>query len=112
MYHSGYEPGRVEGPYADNRTGTGVNRLIKWMRDNGIGPNQNVYAELGSTWWTLMRSPNEAAHLLGKLLVNVGEDNVLWGTDALFYGSPQDQIQSFRAFQITAESRSGTATRR
>ena len=50
-----------------------------------------------------MRSPNEAAHLLGKLLVNVGEDNVLWGTDALFYGSPQDQIQSFRAFQITAE---------
>jgi hypothetical protein len=103
VYHSGYEPGRVEGPYADDRASSGVNRLIKSMRENGIGPNQNVYAELGSTWWTLMRSPNEAAHLLGKLLVNVGEDNVLWGTDALFYGSPQDQIQSFRAFQITAE---------
>jgi predicted TIM-barrel fold metal-dependent hydrolase len=103
VYHSGYEPGRGEGPYADDRAATGVNRLIKSMRDNGIGPNQNVHAELGSTWWTLMRSPDEAAHVLGKLLVHVGENNVLWGTDALFYGSPQDQIQAFRAFQITPE---------
>ena len=38
--------------------------------------------------------------MLGKLLVHVGEDNVLWGTDAVFYGSPQGQIQAFRAFQI------------
>jgi uncharacterized protein len=31
----------------------------------------------------------------------VGEDNVLWGTDSIWYGSPQDQIQAFRAFQIS-----------
>jgi uncharacterized protein len=30
----------------------------------------------------------------------VGEDNVLWGTDSIWYGSPQDQIQAFRTFQI------------
>jgi hypothetical protein len=30
----------------------------------------------------------------------VGEDNVLWGTDSIWYGSPQDQIQAFRVFQI------------
>ena len=30
-----------------------------------------------------------------------GEDNVLWGTDSIWYGSPQDQIQAFRAFQIS-----------
>ena len=59
--------------------------------------------ELGSTWWYLMRSPNEAAHVLGKLLRWVGEDNILWGTDSIFYGSPQDQIQAFRAFEITRE---------
>ncbi|MGH8985298.1 MAG: amidohydrolase family protein, partial [Acidimicrobiia bacterium] len=102
-YHSGYDPGRPEGPYDATAADTGVNRLIASMQTSGIGPNQNVYAELGSTWWTLMGSPNEAAHLLGKLLLHVGEDNVLWGTDALFYGAPQDQIQAFRAFQISPE---------
>ena len=28
---------------------------------------------------------------------------MLWGTDSIFYGSPQDQIQAFRAFQISDE---------
>jgi hypothetical protein len=50
-----------------------------------------------------MGSPDQAAHVLGKLLVHVGEDNVLWGTDSIWYGSPQDQIQAFRAFEITPE---------
>ena len=50
-----------------------------------------------------MASPNEAAHLLGKLLVHFGEDNIVWGTDSIWYGSPQDQIQLFRAFQISEE---------
>ena len=62
-----------------------------------------MYAELGSTWRIVMGSPDEAAHVLGKLLVAVGEDNVLWGTDSIWYGSPQDQIQAFRAFEISAE---------
>jgi hypothetical protein len=39
--------------------------------------------------------------VLGKLLLAVGEDNVLWGTDSIWYGSPQDQIAAFRAFEIT-----------
>jgi hypothetical protein len=34
-----------------------------------------------------------------------GENNVLWGTDSIWYGSPQDQIQAFRAFQIAPELR-------
>ena len=50
-----------------------------------------------------MGSPEQAAHVLGKLLVAVGEDNVLWGTDSIWYGSPQDQIQAFRAFEISEE---------
>jgi hypothetical protein len=41
--------------------------------------------------------------VLGKLLKYVGEDNVLWGTDCVFYGSPQDQIQAFRAVRISKE---------
>jgi hypothetical protein len=30
---------------------------------------------------------------------------VLWGTDSIWYGSPQDQIVAFRAFQIDPELR-------
>ena len=101
VYHSGFETRITEGPYTQATRTAGVNRLITTMRENGIGPNRNVYAELGSTWWYLMRTPDQAAHVLGKLLKYVGEDNVVWGTDSIFYGSPQDQIQALRAFEIT-----------
>jgi uncharacterized protein len=108
VYHSGFERSRFEvglpeGPYTRGSANIGVNRLITSMKKAGIGPNENVYAELGSTWWYVMRSPVQAAHVLGKLLKYIGEDNVLWGTDCLFYGSPQDQIQALRAFHISEE---------
>ena len=103
IYHSGFETGHREAPYDPASAGRGVDTLVKSLKDNGIGPNGNVYAELGSTWRFVMRDPTTAAHLLGKLLVRVGQDNVLWGTDSIWYGSPQDQIQAFRAFQIAPE---------
>jgi predicted TIM-barrel fold metal-dependent hydrolase len=103
VYHSGFEAGELEGPYRSSTAHVGINRLIASMQQSGIGPNENVYAELGSTWWYVMRSPTQAAHVLGKLLKYVGEDNVLWGTDCLFYGSPQDQIQALRGFRISPE---------
>ncbi|MGH2684026.1 MAG: amidohydrolase family protein [Actinomycetota bacterium] len=101
-YHSGYQAQRREGPY-DEAQDHGINRLVTSMRRAGVGANANAYAELGSTWWLVMRDPEQAAHVLGKLLLHVGEDNVLWGTDSIWYGSPQDQIQAFRAFQISEE---------
>lgn len=102
VYHSGYEPDRVEGPY-DPQATRGVDALIRSLEENGIGPSGNVYAELGSTWRELMKKPDEAAHVLGKLLRYLGEDRILWGTDAIWFGSPQDQIQAFRAFEISPE---------
>ena len=102
-YHSGYETGVAEGPYDAGDPGRGIDRLLASMDAAGIGPNENVYAELGSTWFNLMRSPTDAAHALGKLLSRVGADNVLWGTDSIWYGSPQPQIQAFRAFEISEE---------
>jgi uncharacterized protein len=103
VYHSGYEAELVEGPYTRATANQGINRLITSMRRAGIGPNQNVYAEIGTTWWNVMRYPDQAAHVLGKLLRYVGEDNVVWGTDCIFYGSPQDQIQALRSFHISEE---------
>jgi len=102
VYHSGYEAGVVEGPLDLTRP-SGVDRLVASLADSAIGAGDNVYPELGSTWRALMTRPDEAAHFLGKLLVAVGEDNILWGTDSIWYGSPQDQIQAFRAFQISEE---------
>lgn len=100
-YHSGYESGVTEGAYTPGRPNKGADRLVESMRAASIGPNDNVYAELGSTWWQVMHDPDAAAHLLGKLLVHVGDDNVLWGTDSIWYGSPQSQIEAFRAFEIS-----------
>lgn len=105
VYHSGYVAGRKEASYDPDKADDGVNTLIKSLLDNNVAPNSNVYAELGSTWRYLMREPEDAAHVLGKLLKYCGQDNVLWGTDSIWYGSPQDQIQAFRAFQIAPELR-------
>ena len=102
IYHSGFVTGKAEGPYDPRRT-DGIDALVTSLRENNVKPGSNVYAELGSTWRFLMRDPDAAAHALGKLFKHVGEDNVLWGTDSIWYGSPQDQIQAFRTFQISDE---------
>jgi uncharacterized protein len=102
VYHSGYDGAFKEGPF-DPGADKGVDTLIRGAREAGIGKGGNVYAELGSVWREVMKDPDQAAHVLGKLLVQFGEDNVLWGTDAIWYGSPQEQIQAFRAFQISRE---------
>jgi uncharacterized protein len=102
IYHAGYEVDRPEGPY-NAKADRGIDGLIRSVQENGIGKDGNVYAELGSTWRVLMQRPDEAAHVLGKLLLYMGEDRILWGTDSIWYGSPQDQIQAFRAFEITPE---------
>ena len=103
IYHSGWVPGQPEGAYDHDARRDGVDSLVRSLLDNGVAPNSNVYAELGSTWRGVMGDPDSAAHCLGKLLKYVGEDNVLWGTDSIWYGSPQDQIQAFRTFQIAPE---------
>lgn len=102
VYHSGWESDHVEGPH-DPKAERGVDALIRSLEENGIERDGNVYAELGSTWRELMKKPDQAAHVLGKLLKHLGEDRILWGTDAIWYGSPQDQIQAFRAFEISTE---------
>ena len=104
IYHSGWIPGDAEGPY-DPERGEGIDELIRSVEEAGLGKGSNVYAELGSTWRGLMRDADGAAHSIGKLVKHLGEENVLWGTDSVWYGSPQDQIQAFRAFQIADDVR-------
>jgi hypothetical protein len=105
IYHSGFVTSVREQAYDRGAKRDGVDTLIRSLEESGVKPGSNVYAELGSTWRFLMRDPEQAAHAMGKLFRYCGEDNVLWGTDSIWYGSPQDQIQAFRTFQISAELR-------
>lgn len=104
IYHSGFVTTAKEGPHDPARP-DGVDQLVTSLQVNGVKPGSNVYAELGSTWRFALRDPDTAAHTIGKLLKACGENNVLWGTDSIWYGSPQDQIQAFRTFQISPEYR-------
>jgi hypothetical protein len=104
VYHSGFEfplgDAPVEGAYAEETASVGINRLIHSCREAGIGAGGNVYAELGTTWFSVIRRPVEAAHILGKLIAQFGADNVIWGSDSIWYGSQQPLIDAFRSFQI------------
>ncbi len=104
IYHSGFVANKAEGPY-DPKRSDGIDALVTSLLSNGVKPGSNVYGELGSTWRMAMRDPDTAAHTIGKLVKYCGENNVLWGTDSIWYGSPQDQIQAFRTFQIAPELR-------
>ena len=62
---------------------------------------KNVYMELGSTFGQLVTTnPTACAHLLGQVIDAFGPDHVLWGTDSIWYGTPQWQIDAFRRFEI------------
>jgi uncharacterized protein len=62
---------------------------------------QNIYMELGSTFGQLVTThPLICAHLLGQIIDAFGVDHVLWGTDSIWYGTPQWQIEAFRRFQM------------
>jgi predicted TIM-barrel fold metal-dependent hydrolase len=103
VYHSGYDPdpSGEEGAHAADPD-RGVSRLVSSLDEAGIGPGANVWAELGSTWFLMLRRPREAAHVLGKLLLAVGPQRILWGTDSVWYGPPQALIDAFRSFTIPA----------
>lgn len=61
----------------------------------------NIYMELGSTFAQLVTThPTVCAHLLGQIIGAFGADHVLWGTDSIWYGTPQWQIEAFKRFQI------------
>lgn len=115
IYHSGMNAGcQVTGdglhleqapcdesqPYDPNDPNPkGINQLIRSLIENDIQPNTNVFAELGTVWFlTALAGGSTVQHFMGKLLKYIGENNILWGTDAILVGSPQSQIQLFRAF--------------
>jgi len=102
IYHAAWDPSHVEGPYDPTAT-TGIDTLLAALDRHGVPPNDNVWVDLATMWRQLLTLPDQAAHALGKLLSRVGDKRVMWGTDSIWYGSPQPQIMAMRAFEITSE---------
>jgi predicted TIM-barrel fold metal-dependent hydrolase len=78
---------------------------IKWASDLAEIPEKfgvtNVHAELGTCFAnSAVAHPKFAAALLGTLIKGLGADHVIWGTDSVWYGSPQWQIEAMRRIEI------------
>jgi len=78
---------------------------IRWATDLAEIPQKfgvtNVYAELGTSFAnSAVAHPKFSAALVGTLIKGLGVDHVLWGTDSVWYGSPQWQIEAMRRLEI------------
>jgi hypothetical protein len=120
VYHSGYDSETQTAYPGDNKVNSsdrGVNSFVKSLRENSWdatrfiergmehGNVPNVFAEIGATMHSVMDHPDELAHLLGKLLTFVGPRRVVWGTDSLWFGSPQPDIVALRAFNMSNKAK-------
>jgi predicted TIM-barrel fold metal-dependent hydrolase len=104
VYHSGFRDVGEVLPAA--RDGFQKNSYIPWTSDlcawKKKNPRvKNVYMEMGSTFaYMVSSSPVLAAYVIGMIIDAFGVDHVLWGTDSLWWGSPQWQIEAFRRLEM------------
>ena len=103
IFHSAMRP-FLEFPDAEaaefEKTG-----YIRWVSDLAAIPERhgvkNVYAELGTAFANAaVTNPRLAAGLLGTVIKGMDVDHVIWGTDSVWYGSPQWQIEALRRLEI------------
>lgn len=81
---------------------------IRWTTRFAVlaRPFPNVFAEIGSTFaTTAITFPTVWAHLIGQLMKFMGSRRIVFGSDSLWYGSPQWQIEAFWRFQIPEKLR-------
>lgn len=113
IYHSAYRgPGGllswvsrgtgekvVDKPTKDPQEIPWTSEIFRILRKN---PKiKNIYFELGSTFDMLSRAaPKTCLHMLGQMMQTAGADHILWGTDSIWNGSPQGQIDRFRRLEM------------
>ena len=109
IYHGGYRfggGGRAEDAWRQfEATGR-----IEWVTDLAEIPAKygvkNVYADLGQIFaQTTIAEPKLSAVMLGQLIRGMGADHVCWGTDAIWTGAPQWQIEALRRLEIPEDLR-------
>jgi uncharacterized protein len=104
IYHGGYRfagGGKVEDAWAQlEKTGR-----IEWVTDLAEIPSKfgvsNVYADVGQLFaQSTIADPRVSAAMMGQLIRGLGPDHVVWGTDAIWTGSPQWQIEALRRLEV------------
>jgi predicted TIM-barrel fold metal-dependent hydrolase len=104
IYHSGYRfigGAKPEDAWAQfEQTGR-----VEWVNDLAEIPERygvtNVYGDLGQIFaQSTMAHPRLCAAMMGILIRGLGADHVCWGTDAIWTGSPQWQIEALRRLEI------------
>lgn len=104
VFHSGMQHMMTMIPPGES--GVGEDGDIPWTtgfcRELAARPEiKNVYLELGAVFGhSVVTHPDVCGHLLGQCIGAVGPERVLWGTDCIWWGSPQWQIEALRRFQI------------
>ena len=104
IYHSGMQ--NMVATLPPGKTGIGDDGYLPWTTDLVNARREdpsltNIYMELGTVYaFSVITHPEIAGHLLGQIIDGYGADHVLWGTDCIWWGSPQWLIESFRRFQI------------
>jgi hypothetical protein len=107
IYHSALKHGNTEPDWAALNKYEPTTGDFEWhnvlMDIKKRNPQiKNVYPELGSFFGALaIGHPEMAQHGMGKNLKYYGADHIIWGTDCLWWGSPQWVIDAFKRFQIT-----------
>jgi predicted TIM-barrel fold metal-dependent hydrolase len=104
IYHSAYRTpggGRVEDAWAHfEKTGR-----VEWVTDLAEIPAKygvtNVYGDLGQIFaQSTVAEPRLCAAMMAQLVQGLGADRVVWGSDAVWTGSPQWQIEALRRLEI------------
>lgn len=52
---------------------------------------------------TSAAAPDICLHMLGQMIQTAGADHILWGTDSIWNGSPQSQIERLRRLRMKDE---------
>jgi len=109
VYHSALKHGPNEVDYLKNNQWDPTTGDFLWhnvlMGIKQRNPKMNnVYCEIGSSFGILaVENPVMCQHLIGKNVKYYGSDHVIWGTDCLWWGSPQWAIDLMKRFQISDE---------
>jgi len=102
IYHSGFRGINQREQPADPQEIPWISDLLRSLKDSsGV---KNVYFELGSTFNQLSSfAPERCMHMLGQMIEVAGADHILWGTDSIWGGSPQSQIERLRRLRFKDE---------
>jgi predicted TIM-barrel fold metal-dependent hydrolase len=109
IYHSALKHGPNEPNFEEQNKWNPETGDFAWhdvlMKIKQRNPQiNNVYPEIGSSFGTLaIAHPVMCQHLIGRNVKMYGADHVIWGTDCLWWGSPQWVIDAFKRFQISDE---------